>query len=378
MKPSFQEVMREATRLTRTGRLADATSAIQRALGASLFRDHRSSVPPSAEVNAPSVIHLPAAVAVEPAPAHETPAVDVGQPPAPTPGEARFLSGSHTRAGLTRSYKLFLPPVAPDRLLPLVVMLHGCTQDPDDFAAGTDMNGLAEELGFAVLYPAQARQANPSKCWNWFKHNHQRREDGEPALIAAMTRAVIAEHSIDPQRVYIAGLSAGGAMAALVAAAYPDLYAAVGVHSGLAPGAAQSLPEAMSAMQGAARSSGGGAPGLAVPVIVFHGDADRTVHPRNGDEVVASALRDRESAPSPMQPSSASETTRGHSSNGQAFTRHVHRDGAGRPSVEQWVLHGAGHAWAGGSADGSFTDPAGPSASREMLRFFLEHPRIAA
>lgn len=403
MKTSVQETMRQAMQLTRAGRLAEATAVIQRALDRNLFSHPHEPAPHPARGDAGSATYaaspapvalidlhpavnavedegpadaaVPGPTVIEFPPTRERHPGDPARrqaPSAPALREGGFSTGSHTHAGLTRSYKVFVPPGASGGLLPLVVMLHGCTQDPDDFAAGTDMNRLAVELGLCVLYPAQAQQANPSKCWNWFKHNHQG-DRGEPALIASMTRAVMNERGIDPQRVYIAGLSAGGAMAAAVAAAYPDLFAAVGVHSGLAPGVARSLPEALSAMQGApstnmARTAASkGMPGLAVPVIVFHGDADRTVHPRNGQEIVASALRS----------SGAPETTRGCSAQGQAFTRHVHKAGTGQPAVEHWILHGAGHAWAGGSASGSFTDPAGPDASREMLRFFFENPRVA-
>ena len=223
-----------------------------------------------------------------------------------SPRQGEFIAGTHTHASLTRHYKLFVPPGAAGRPLPLVVMLHGCTQDPDDFAAGTGMNALAREQGFYVLYPAQAQDANPSRCWNWFKHNHQARDRGETAVIATMTHAVIQAHGIDPERVYIAGLSAGGAMAALVAAAYPEIFAAVGVHSGLPPGAARSLPEGLAAMRAGSggtvlpagipvrmRSKASPPPPseLPVPAIVFHGDHDQTVHPRNGEQVVEAVLR---------------------------------------------------------------------------------------
>jgi poly(hydroxyalkanoate) depolymerase family esterase len=264
-------------------------------------------------------------------------------------------------------------------------MLHGCTQDPDDFAAGTGMNALAREQGFYVLYPAQAQDANPSRCWNWFKHNHQTRERGETAVIATMTQAVIKARGIDPGRVYIAGLSAGGAMASLVAAAYPETFAAVGVHSGLPPGAARSLPEGLAAMRAgpggttlsagiAARMRSTARPSppaeLPVPAIVFHGDHDQTVHPRNGEQVVAAVLRSR--AQSGASSASRPSVEQGVSAQGRRYTRSTHRSDTGRPIAEHWLVHGAGHAWSGGQATGSYTDAQGPDASREMLRFFLE------
>lgn len=177
-----------------------------------------------------------------------------------------------------------------------------------------------------------------------------------------MTRHVMARHDIDPLRVYVAGLSAGGAMAAILGTAYPDLYAAVGVHSGLACGAAKDLPSALSAMR-----SGGGAASASsqgMPTIVFHGYADATVHPENGRDVIRACAGG-------IEP----ELQRHQVAGGRSFTRHVYRSEGGQVLAEHWVVHGAGHAWSGGSHNGSYTDPTGPDATQEMLRFFLEHPR---
>ena len=246
--------------------------------------------------------------------------------------------------------------------LPLVVMLHGCTQSPDDFAAGTRMNELAEEQSFLVAYPAQSPSANSSKCWNWFNADDQLRDTGEPSLIAGITRQIIDEFAVNPTRVYIAGLSAGGAAAAIMGSAYPDLYAAICVHSGLACGAAKDLPSAFSAMR-----QGGSPPperhARPLPTIVFHGDRDNTVSPLNGDQVIAQSKAGMKLHQT---------ISRGQSAGGISYTRTVQSDGSGSPVLEQWVLHGAGHAWSGGSPAGSYTDPRGPDASREMLRFFLE------
>ncbi len=338
MNNDFQQLMNEATRLTRSGDLQAATAAIQSALarGAS----------------------LPAAVADD--------VIDVQA--RVVPGPAQFISGSFSTTSGNRDYKLFIPAGAGagDKALPLVVMLHGCTQTPDDFAAGTAMNALAQEQGCYVLYPAQSQQANPQRCWNWFKHSHQQRGRGEPALLAGMTRQIMAQHAVDPERVYVAGLSAGGAMAAILGDTYPDLFAAVGVHSGLAAGAASDLPSAMAAMQG-----NGARPRISarhVPTIVFHGDADATVHPRNGEQVAAASSA-----------GAAGPDVQGHAPAGKRrSTRSVHRDADGKVLAEHWLVHGAAHAWSGGSARGSYTDAQGPDASAEMLRFFLEHPRRLA
>jgi poly(hydroxyalkanoate) depolymerase family esterase len=244
-------------------------------------------------------------------------------------------------------------------------MLHGCTQTPDDFASGTRMNAAAELKSCFVLYPAQAQRANGSRCWNWFKGNHQKRDRGEPSIIGGMTREIIAKYGIDSRRVYVAGLSAGGAMAAVMKSTHPDLFAAVGVHSGLPYGAAKDLPSALEAMRGQLRSSSARNNDL-TPLIVFHGDADTTVHPRNGREVLAQAVPGSDApatAPSP-------ELIQGQVPDGHPFTRTLYRDHAGRVIAEHWLVHGAAHAWSGGSEEGSYVDPRGPDATREMLRFF--------
>lgn len=283
------------------------------------------------------------------------------------PQGARFEDRTFSCAVGSRSYKVYVPSGYTGQPLPVLVMLHGCSQNPDDFAAGTGMNAVAEERTFLVAYPGQPRSAHMQRCWNWYAAGDQRREGGEPELIAGIARAVVAEFSADPTRVYAAGLSAGGAAAAIMAATYPDLFAAVGVHSGLACGSARDVPSAFAAMKGGATPAGRNR--HAVPTIVFHGDGDRTVHPANGDQVAAQAM------PGSKRDAAVS---RGRTADGMAYTRTVRADASGRPVLEQWVLHGAGHAWSGGSPAGSFTDPRGPDASREMARFFLAHANGAA
>lgn len=358
MNTVLQNLMRQATQLTQAGRLSEATAVIQRALKGKtntydVVADQEAPVKP-----APSGLILDDCV------------FEVDDSAAVIADE--FTSGSHTHAALTRGYKLYVPTPSTGQARPLVVMLHGCTQNPDDFALGTGMNERAREQGFCVLYPEQSQAANPQRCWNWFKHNHQRRGSGEPALIASMTQAIIKAHGIDPHRVFIAGLSAGGAMAAIVADAYPEIFAAVGVHSGLPNGAASNVGEALAVMSSGQSGSGMSStqatklPQRLVPTIVFHGDQDRTVHPRNGEQVIASALGSAAAA--------SPRVTQGVSPNGRRYTSATHHGDTGKVLAEHWLVHGAGHAWSGGHAKGSYTDATGPDATAEMLRFFFEHP----
>jgi poly(hydroxyalkanoate) depolymerase family esterase len=244
-------------------------------------------------------------------------------------------------------------------------MLHGCTQSPDDFAAGTKMNFIAEEQTCLVVYPAQRTEANQAKCWNWFRAADQQRGIGEPSLIAGITRQIMQDYSVDPKRVYVGGLSAGAAAAVVMGATYNELYAAIGVHSGLACGAATDLPSALLAMrQGGGSDKRPLSDAPLVPTIVFHGDRDTTVHPNNGAQVLEQPLRTM---------TTQKKVHRGQIAGGHAFTRTTHTDAKGRGVLEYWNIHGAGHAWSGGSPAGSYTDPQGPDATREMLRFFLEH-----
>ena len=326
----------------------------------------------------------------------------------------QFIEQSYTNHAGTRTYKLYIPSGYRGQPLPLVVMLHGCTQTPDDFAAGTRMNVLAEREPFFVVYPAQAIHANQSKCWNWFKETDQHRDRGEPTIIAGITQQIVSTYDLNARRVYVAGLSAGGAMAAIMAVSYPDLYTAIGVHSGLAYGAAHDLPSALAAMQHGwmnavprrdSRFSSMGtcgpslshppAPGaprrapsqahpptpsaprrasspMLVPMIVFHGDQDMTVHPRNGDQLLAQWMTTNSAeGPDTMAGADLRETVKlGQVPDGHAYTRFIYHDAGGHAVMERWLVHGAGHGWSGGSPHGSFTDPKGPDASQEMVRFF--------
>lgn len=277
---------------------------------------------------------------------------------------------TYTGATGTRRYRLFVPAgYDASRPAPLVVMLHGCTQDPDDFARGTRFNEHGQRAGAIVAYPEQLATHNPQKCWTWFDRAHQAADAGEPAIVAGITREVMAGHAVDAARVYIGGVSAGGAMAVNTAAAYPRLYAAVGVHSGIPWRAAGTMAEALGVMRdgpaddapfvAAARALLASGGRESIPVIVFHGAADAVVNPANGRRLasqwgVAAGAKDFLRHPSVE--------------NGLAYTRDVYG-----PLAEMWMVEGLGHAWSGGSAEGTYTDPRGPDATREMMRFFLDH-----
>jgi poly(hydroxyalkanoate) depolymerase family esterase len=392
-----QDIVREATRLTRAGQLVEATALLQRMLRGNnapdaTFRTATDRI--ALKGREPPVIDAKANTIEETDSTQLAPAISaqprmlgaalnrtrkgaafglrgaIKRAPLSTkdivPEGARFIEGTYSNPAGSRAYRLFIPSGYQGRPLPLVVMLHGCTQSPDDFAAGTRMNFVAEEQTCFVVYPAQRSEANQAKCWNWFRTADQRRGEGEPSLIAGITRKVMRDYSVDPNRVYVAGLSAGAAAAAVMGVKYTDLYAAIGVHSGLACGAAVDLPSAFVAM----RQGGGSDPRVIagdeapVPTIIFHGDRDTTVHPINGDQILERAIK----ATAPQK-----KVHRGQIPGGHSYTRTIHSDASGRGILEHWSIHGAGHAWSGGSPVGSYTDPRGPDATREMLRFFLEH-----
>ncbi|QBB70164.1 PHB depolymerase family esterase [Pseudolysobacter antarcticus] len=286
----------------------------------------------------------------------------------PAEHTSRFLAGSYTCDSGTREYKLYVPECYRAGVkLALVVMLHGCTQSPDDFAAGTRMNELAEEQGFLVLYPAQTASANGAKCWKWFKPEDQQRDRGEASILAGMTREVSAQYGVDERRVFVAGLSAGAAMAVILGETYPDLFAAVGAHSGLPYAAAHDALSAFRVMKSgrnSAKSRGVRVARATKPTIVFHGDRDQTVDMKNGAQIVRDAVVKDPNAP-PMDVACSDGE-----SEGRSFLRTVYGDPSGRHRVEHWIIRGAGHAWSGGSERGSYTDARGPNASTEMIRFF--------
>ena len=370
--------MREAMRLMQTGDLLAATAAIQHRLGAASAPESRAAA------GAPEPIDGTFRVADETPSSTQDATGSLRGRTLDRPRRSQFSERAYTGAAGSRRYKLFVPSAYQGQPLPLIVMLHGCKQTPDDFATGTRMNTLAEERGCFVAYPAQSQDANISKCWNWFKASDQRRDHGEPAIIAGLARELMLTYELDHDRVYIAGLSAGGAMAVILGRTYPDMFAAVGVHSGLPFGAAHDLPSAFAAMHrpGTADPRGERLESTQtwrcnVPTIVFHGDRDTTVHPGNGEQVaseIASAKADERSVESLARAASRAGKTPG----GHSYTCTTFKDDDERIVVEHWLVHGAAHAWFGGDPRGSYTDPQGPDASSEMLRFFLERIRADA
>ena len=384
--------MAKATRLTRQGRLAEATALIQQTLASPAVIRRAPDAPSAGEETSGAPGRRPAPPPVLHAD-QRTPLRQVHpgwmtlRRAAPTPGArglrrarrpaaravqrpaARFDAYSYGNNAGTRAYRLYVPDGHAGGALPLVVMLHGGTQDAVAFAAATGMNDLAERQGLLVAYPEQPPSANPGRYWNWFAPGHQRRRAGEPSLIAGITRQVTGRYGADATRVYVAGFSAGGAMAAVMAAVYPDLYAAAGVHSGLPHAAAGDMASAFAAMkQGPPRPAR--PPARPLPLIVFHGDQDAIVAPANAAGLIDQALA-ADNADRRQQVVTTGQVPAGH-----AYTRTRYHDPAGTVLAERWTIHHGGHAWSGGAPHGSYTDPRGPDASAEFIRFFHEHPAI--
>ena len=402
-RQSFREALLGATRLTGMGKLLDATRLIQRTLLGSPAASPRPSTYNPASEPTQTVKELPqakhpaqgaveppvlqpqpdsidvaphvAAPAIQPFAAPAAPVTPIVAAPAASPealpAAARkpsFTKHQFVFEGNAYPYRLYIPSalaataVAP---MPLIVLLHGCKQDALDFSHGTAMNELAEHKQAMVLYPEQPTSGNAMRCWNWFDPSHQQAGRGEPGMIAALARKMVAQQGADADRIYVAGLSAGGAMAAVVANLYPHVFAAVGVHSGLAAGAAQSMVQAFSAMQEGAK----GSHTTALPTIVFHGTADQTVNPTNAKYITQAALAAFKADGVDLVKSKVSVKNPGD----DTADRTLYTDANGRTMVESWRISAGPHAWSGGSAQGSYTDPDGPDASKAMLAFFLQH-----
>lgn len=380
MNIDMNRTMQETMRLMQAGDLYAATLAIQRGLGGTESTHTRTE---RAARGAPAgcIEGRYRVVPDSDSDVSQTPGTTEGPEDGRSKGlDAEFRDHRFTCDAGSMHYKLFIPAAVGAAAPPLIVMLHGCTQSPDDFARGTRMNTLAQEYGYVVAYPAQAKSKNASKCWNWFRSRDQQRGQGEPAILAALTRHLVKAHGLEERRVYVAGLSAGGAMAAVLASTYPDVYAAIGVHSGLPFGAAHDLPSAFAAMKQGAGKSTPDVPSARmepVPVIVFHGDRDMTVDACNGAAVIEQCMRTA-GPMSEVEPQATRATVeRGSVPGGCSYTRTIFTNTAGTVVAEQWLVHGAGHAWFGGDVSGSYTDPSGPDASELMLRFFSATARSA-
>ena len=305
--------------------------------------------------------------------------------------ERGWIAGNARAAGGSRNFKLWIPATLENgrRPLPLVMLLHGCTHDAEDMAEISGMNEVAEANRFLVVYPEQSRRANLLKCWNWFNPKHQMRDAGEPAILAAVVDRVCSTQSVDRDRVYIAGVSAGGAMASIVGATYPDIFAALAIFAGAEFKAAGNLSEAIAAMK-----RGGPDPvrqaelafeamhdGLArkkkrrMPVIVFHGTADARVNPVNSDQVIAqwsstNALLAAENSESGF--ALTEKVIVGETPGGYAYKKYVYQEGHARLLMEKWLVEGLGHAWSGSPKPSKYGDPKGPNTSAEFWRFFCE------
>ena len=398
MNPDFQRMMSRAALQTRGGDLMGATRSIQNALAGAADTPSETTTQTETDASDGDVIDVearviedrhvelgmaeglrPPPVRREVPPVQDTPHApnvqdvrdvrDARVARAPVRDEERFLAATYAHGRVSIDYKLYVPPGDPSVPRPLLLMLHGCTQNPDDFAIGTRMNEVARRNGWLVLYPQQSTKVNPQGCWNWFKASHQARGRGEPALLAALTHHVMAGHRVDARHVHVAGLSAGGAMAAVLGQTYPELFASVGVHSGLPCGVVASAPEALAVMRTGqpARNTAhpAASPPRAVPTIVFHGTRDMTVHPLNGEHVYADATAGLKT----------SERVEHGREGGRAYTRKTSVATDGRTLAELWLIDGAGHAWSGGDRRGSHADWQGPDAAGQMLCFFSARPR---
>ena len=373
MKYRVLDVMSEALGLVKKSDLGGATALIRKALSGETAPEGESgdAKAPPPRPSAKVIPLLPRRPLGETLRALRVrPIMPPGLPDAPEPGPApdlgeRFLRRTYSGPAGSLDYRLYVPADHERREMALVIMLHGCTQSPEDFALGTRMNALAEEFGLIVAYPHQPRSANANGCWNWFDRRHQNRGSGEPAKLAGLAQALAKEFDVRRERVFAAGLSAGGAMAEILAVTYPDVFDAVGIHSGLPYKSAGDVPSAFAAMKGTAAFDP--APLAASDrhsrKIIFHGLADGTVNSVNGERILDEVERG-ETSPTRSDLDWPIE--------GGRVSRTSLKDADGQPVAEQWLVEGGGHAWFGGDPRGSFTQTVGLDASRVMMRFFLE------
>lgn len=377
--------MVQALNLTRAGRLAEATELIQRTLRSATASGPvpTSSASPRPKASSstdidrlnplsrvakalPRLFGIPQDSVI---PLQNPDALPRQTRPPGSLGAGVLLDRMYANDAGARRYMVYVPRDCPNQNVPVIVMLHGGTQAVLDYAAGTGMNQLADLHHFLVVYPEQDARANPMRYWNWFRPQDQHTGYGEPALIAGITEQVISDYDADPDRVFIVGFSAGAAMATVMAATYSDLYVAAGVHSGLPYGTAYDVPSAFALMRGANLPSRQDV-ALGIPLIVFHGDHDETVNVFNASHI----RQQRLGVDGALTAADGVRVTHGRVPGGHAYTRTTYSDEA-EVLLEQWIVHGAGHAWFGGTTGCSYTDPLGPDASAEMVRYFEEHCR---
>ena len=295
----------------------------------------------------------------------------------PTPG--RWINRRHSGPHGSRQYDIYLPAGLPARAkVSMVMLLHGCRQSSIEFAVESGFTTAADAGGFVVVAPRQELQHQLQRCWRWYDSTHQRRDGGEPAILKDIVDEVLAEDvefRIDRRRVYTAGLSAGGAMALILATTYPDVFAAAGVHSATAYRSATQSLSALGAM--AARRavpSHGGIRGEMAPVVLIHGTDDRVVRPPNADRIVDQWLASRDAAgPKGLNRVRPLATTRAFVVDGRRCIRTRWYTARGRRVLEYWRIDGLGHAWSGGRSKGSFIDRTGPRAADVMWTFFHRH-----
>lgn len=354
----------------------EATRLIQEALGGSGRPQTRSSKPPLSTFHTPQVPNLDPEESRSSKPkrraglaktiaslrSFKLPIDISSRPDIILPESLNFAKRHFACASGQRAFRLFVPScVKPSGL---IVMLHGCRQTAEDFAVGTNINAIADEHDLLVAYPHQPSSANQMSCWNWFRPQDQARLGGEAGIIAGLTREVCAEFEVPPENIFVAGLSAGGAMAAVLGSTYPDLYSAVGIHSGLPYKSAHDVNSAFAAMRGenGHRSRASAGYEFQPRLIVFHGSADQTVDAANANLLWKDAVRSK-------GPGDVLELIV--SAGGRTVDRRIFSASADVASVEEWIIHGSGHAWSGGNPRGSYTVGDGPNASAEMVRFFL-------
>lgn len=366
MDDEFLKLMQKASEQTREGDVLAATKTIQTAL-----RNQQDKPPTQLRPDElPEVIDVEARVVAE---WDENDPLDMSTIEVvrvvadEKNGGDEFVEDIHVSRYATLKFKLYIPPGKLTESRPLLLMLHGCAQNPDDFSEGTRANDFARKQGWFVLYPEQSQHANPQRCWNWFKTRHQERGRGETAVLSSLVLSVAERYNVDASRVHVAGLSAGGAMAMVLGRAHPELFASVGVHSGLPVGIAKDAASALALMRDgppARQQENTSSAHPVPPTIVFHGTRDTVVSPRNGEAIFASFSLDNQ------RPAHIERGIAG----GRRFTRKINSDLAGKVRSELWLIDGAGHAWSGGGANGSYADSEGPDATSQMFRFFAEHP----